>query len=59
MQIQKGGKNPNKHPRQVIEYYLELGSDESPVSTVTVMPQISLQNIDIILWSQLKFGIIQ
>ena len=59
MQIQKGGKNTNKHPRQMIENYLEPGSDESAMSTVTVMPQISLQNIDIILWSQLKFGIIQ
>ena len=34
-QIRKGGKNTNKHPRQVIENYLEPGSDKSAASTVT------------------------
>ena len=34
-QIRKGGKNRNKYPRQVIENYLEPGSDKSAASTVT------------------------
>ena len=34
-QIRKGGKNTNKHPRQVIENYLESGSETTaaPIST--------------------------
>ena len=47
-QIRKGGKNTNKHPRQVIENYLESGSETPPAPIATGEATTSCAVIDAI-----------
>ena len=55
-QIRKGGKNTNKHPRQVIENYLKLGSEIPVMSTITGEATTSTPHVQTQLVLSFKFA---